>query len=277
MQDSADVMVVGGGPAGLTAALVLARARRRVFVADDGTYRNAQVAEFHGFPGRDTTDPAVFRQDVLAELERYGVQVGDQAVASASTGENAIEATFADGRALTARAVLFATGVADELPAVDGLASRWGRSVFNCPFCDGWEHRDRPVVVLDAAPGAEHLATMLRNWTAEVAIVDVHDVRRLVGQGTGLDAVETTDGALILADAVFLRGPIRPRTALAAQLGCRLDDAGFVVTDPFGATSHNLAWAAGDVRRAPPAPHQVVLASADGSVAGIAIHKALMQ
>lgn len=276
MHDRADVLVVGGGPAGLTAALVLARARRRVFLADDRTYRNAQVSEFHGFPGRDTTDPAAFRRDVVAELDRYGVPVLHQAVATASTDGSAVEATFADGRTLMARAVLLATGVVDELPAVEGLASRWGRSAFNCPFCDGWEHRDRSVVVLDAAPGAEHLAEMLRNWTADVAIVDVRDVRRLVGQGTGLDAVETIGGDLIPADALFVRSPVRPRTALAAALGCRLDEAGFVVTDQHGATSHDLVWAAGDVRRAPPNPHQVVLAAGDGSAAAIAIHKALM-
>ena len=274
--DNVDVLVVGGGPAGVAAALVLARARRKVLVVDDGTYRNRQVEEFHGFPGRDATDPASFRQDVWVELARYGVNKDSQAVKTVATVPDGLEIVLADDHRLAARAAVLATGVADELPAVDGLAERWGRSAFNCPFCDGWEHRDRPVVVLDAAPGADDLARMLRQWTARVEMVRADDVARLVGEGTGLEAIETTDGALIPADAVFVKAPVRPRTALAAALDCRLDEADYVVTNGSGATSHDRLWAAGDVRRPPPMPHQVVLAAADGASAAISIHKSLM-
>jgi thioredoxin reductase len=271
-----DVVVAGGGPAGLTAALVLARARRSILLADDGTYRNARVSEFHGFPGRDSTDPAEFRRDVLAELGRYEVQMESESITTAAHAEDVVALSVDGGRTITARRLLVATGVADELPEVEGLRDRWGKSAFNCPFCDGWEHRDRPLVVLDAAPGAEDLATMLRTWTSEVTVIPVNDVRRLVGDGTELQAVELKDGGLLAADAVFVKAPVHPRNALATALGCDLDEAGFIVTDQKGATSHPVVWAAGDVRRAPPMPHQVVLAAADGSAAGIDIHKSLM-
>jgi thioredoxin reductase len=269
-----DVVVAGGGPAGLTAALVLARARRSVLLADDGTYRNVQVSEFHGFPGRDSTDPAVFRRDVMAELVGYGVQTTSESLTTASTAEDVIVISPEGGGTISARRLLIATGVTDELPELEGLRSRWGKSAFNCPFCDGWEHRDRPLVVLDAAPGAEDLATMLRTWTSDVTVVPVNDVSRLVGDGTDLQAVELKAGGLLAADALFVKAPVRPRNALAEALECDLDEAGFIVTDQKGATSHPAVWAAGDVRRA--APHQVVLAAADGSAAGIDIHKSLM-
>ena len=269
-------MVVGGGPAGLTAALVLGRARRRVVVVDDRTYRNARVREFHGFPGRDAQDPRVLRSDVHWELERYGVGIRFTAVRSVGPSGTRVGVRLADGTALTADRLVLATGVADELPAVEGLIERWGLSAFNCPFCDGWEHRDRPVVVLDAAPGADHLATMLRSWTDDVTVVPVADVRRLVGPPGGLDGIELADGSVLPADGVFVRAPLRPRSGLAAEMGCALDDGGFVVADDTGLTSNPAVWAAGDLRRPPPLPHQVVLAAADGANAAIAIHKSLL-
>ena len=172
--------------------------------------------------------------------------------------------------------MVLATGVHDELPPVDGLADRWGKSVFNCPFCDGWEHRDQPVVVIDAAPGADHLATLIRSWTPHVTIVAAPDVVALVGAGTTLSHVTLRDGSSIAATAAFVKSPVLPRSSIARALGCELDIDGYIVTSETGATSHPLVWAAGDVRRPPPTPHQVVLAAADGSAAAIAIHKAFV-
>lgn len=274
--DVFDVVVVGGGPAGLTAALVLARARRRVYLLDDGTYRNASVAEFHGFPGRDTTDPAELRRDIRAEIEHYGVEGGSGFATDASEDAGVISVSRAGGDPLTTRRLLLATGVTDELPSVEGLEERWGKSAFNCPFCDGWEYRDRPLVVLDAAPGAEDLAAMLRSWSSDVTIVPVDEVARLSGDGTTVDGVELASGDLLPAAAVFVRAPIRPRSDLAGSLGCELDENDFILTPEDGATSNPLVWAAGDVRRHPPLPHQVVLAAADGSSAAIGIHRSLL-
>jgi pyruvate/2-oxoglutarate dehydrogenase complex dihydrolipoamide dehydrogenase (E3) component len=144
--------------------------------------------------------------------------------------------------------------------------------VFNCPFCDGWEQRGRPVVVIDAAPGADHLATLVRSWTPHVTFVKAAEVRALAGDGTTLSRVTLRDGRTIAARAAFVKAAVVPRSSIARALGCELDDDGYI-TNETGATSHPLVWAAGDVRRPPPTPHQVVLAAADGSTAAIAIHK----
>ena len=271
-----DIVVIGGGAAGLTAGLVLARARHRGTVIDDQTYRNATVDEFHGFPTRDATAPNSFRADAVRELTSYGVTfVGSTVTSVDASGDIVVRVDLDNQTAITASAMLLATGVQDDLPAIDGLESRWGKSVFNCPFCDGWEQRDRPVVVIDAAPGADHLADMLRSWTPDVTIVGVGDVAALTGNTTTLDNVVLRDGRTIPATAAFLKAPVVPRSSFARQAGCALDTAGYVITDDNGATSHPLVWAAGDLRRPPPAPHQVVLAAADGSTAAIAIHKSL--
>lgn len=271
-----DVIVVGGGAAGLTAALVSARARHRVTVVDDQTHRNATVEEFHGFPTRDATAPHRFRSDALAELGSYGVAIVGAAVTSARNADAGVSLTFADGTTADGDALLLATGVHDELPPIEGLAERWGRSVFNCPFCDGWEHRDQPVVVIDAGPGAGHLATLLRSWTSQVSTVAAADVVALHGEGTTLRHVVLRDGDTIAATAAFVKAPVLPRNSLALALGCAVDDDGYIVTTDTGATSNPRVWAAGDVRRPPPMPHQVVLAAGDGSAAAIDIHKAFV-
>jgi thioredoxin reductase (NADPH) len=271
-----DVTVVGGGAAGLTAALVLARARHRVTVVDDQTHRNGTVDEFHGFPTRDATAPNRFRNDALADLHAYGVSIVRYAVTEARSTDTDVVLGLADGTTIHGDAVVLATGVHDELPRVAGLAARWGKSVFNCPFCDGWEHRDQPVVVIDAAPGADHLADMVRSWTSHVTVVSASDIAGLIGKGQSLSHVRLHAGTMIPAKAAFVKAPVVPRSSVARDLGCTIDGDGYIVTDEHGATSKPLVWAAGDVRRPPPAPHQVVLAAADGSTAAIAIHKAFV-
>ena len=267
-------IVVGGGAAGLTAALVLARARHRVTVIDDQTYRNATVTEFHGFPTRDATTPNRFRTDAINELRSYGVVIVNSRVTGVHATDLSVTVELADQRSIEAAVILIATGVHDDLPMIDGLAERWGKSVFNCPFCDGWEHRDQPVVVIDAGPGADHLASMLRSWTPDVTVVEADAVAAITGTGTRMSHVILRDGTTIVATAAFLKAPITPRSALARQLGCDLDADGYIITTTNGATSNPLVWAAGDVRRPVPMPHQVVLAAADGSTAAMDIHKA---
>lgn len=273
---SVDVVVIGGGAAGTTAALVLGRARHRVVIVDDRTYRNRAVAEFHGFPGRDGTAPARFLADAHAELEEYGVTTITSPVIDSHPVAEGSALRFADGRSLVARAAVIATGVHDELPAIEGLRERWGRSAFNCPFCDGWEHRDRPVAVIDAAPGADHLAALLRSWTEQVTLVPADGVVALEGPGSALERLRLRDGGVVEADAVFVKAPVRPRNAIAVALGCAVDADGYVITDEHGRTSNHWVWSAGDVRRSPPSPHQVVLAAADGSTAAIDLHKAFV-
>lgn len=271
-----DVVVIGAGAAGLTAGLVLARARHHVTVIDDQTYRNATVDRFHGFPTRDATAPRSFRSDAVRELRSYGVRVRNNTVVDAHARTGRVELTLDDRSEIKAAAMVLAAGVSDELPAIDGLAERWGKSVFNCPFCDGWEQRDQPVVVIDAAPGAEQLADLVRTWTQRVTVVAAAGVLALTGDETSLSEVVLSDGTSIPATAAFIKAPVAPRSTIARQLGCDLDETGYVITNESCATSHPLVWSAGDIRRPPPFPHQVVLAAADGSTAAISIHRSFV-
>jgi len=210
-----DALVIGGGAAGLTAGLVLARARHRVTLIDDQTYRNATVDDFHGFPTRDATAPNRFRADAVRELTSYGVAFVGSTVTSVQATNRIVRVELDDGTTIAASAMLLATGVQDDLPPIDGLEQRWGKSVFNCPFCDGWEQRDQSVVVIDAAPGADHLAGMLRSWTRNITIVDADDVAALTGHGATLDQVVLRDGRTVVATAAFLKAPVIPRSSLA--------------------------------------------------------------
>ena len=206
-----DIVVIGGGAAGLTAGLVLARARHRVTLIDDRTYRNATVDKFHGSPTRDATAPDRFRTDAVRELSRYGVAFVGSTVTRLKSTDRIVRVELDDGTAIAASAMLLATDVQDELPVIDGLGQRWGKSVFNCPFCDGWEQRDQPVVVIDA----DHLAGMLRSWTPDVTIVDADDVAALAGHGTTVDRVSLRVGTNIPATAAFLKAPVIPRSSFA--------------------------------------------------------------
>ena len=161
--------------------------------------------------------------------------------------------TLADGTTVHGNAVVLATGVHDELPPIDGLAARWGKSVFNCPFCDGWEHRDQAAVVIDAAPGADHLATLLRSWTPQVTVVAATQVAALIGDSTTLSHVMLRDGSAILTTAAFVKAPVLPRSSIARALGCEVDMDGYIVTSATGATRPPTRM--GRRRRTSPATH----------------------
>src|SRR5918911_1719161 len=163
-----DVVVVGGGAAGLSAALVLGRARRRVLVVDAGAPRNAPAAHMQGFLSRDGTPPAELLRAGQAEVCRYGVELVFDRVVDATVG---FALQLASGRAVQARHVLLATGAADELPEeIDGARDRWGRDLLHCPYCHGWEVRDRAVGVLSTGPGGVLKALLWRQWSADVTL-----------------------------------------------------------------------------------------------------------
>ena len=272
-----DVIVVGGGAAGITAALVLARARHRVTVLDDQTHRNATVDEFHGFPTRDATAPNRFRADALAELHAYGVSIVRCAVTEARSTDTNVSLSLADGTSIHGDAVVLATGVHDELPPIDGSRRSMGQVGVQLPVLRRMgaprparrRHRRRPR----RRPPRGHGSLV------DIARHRRRRVRRRRDSSAKASRCHTWSSATepsIPATAAFLKAPVVPRSAVARDLGCNIDDDGYIVTTENGATSNPLVWAAGDVRRPPPAPHQVVLAAADGSAAAIAIHKAFV-
>ena len=288
-----DVVIVGGGAAGLSAALVLGRARRRVLVIDGGAPRNAPAAHMQGFLSRDGMPPAELLAAGRAEVIGYGVEVVDDQV-------HAIEPGFivrlAGGRVVAGRRILVATGVGDELPDIPGVRERWGKDLLHCPYCHGWEVRDQPLGVLGTHPMSVLHAQLVRQWSDDVAyFVHTNDlnsgeqaqlqargirivrgeVARLVIDEGRLTGVELTDGQVIARTAVFVRpGNLPHADGLLAGLGCELDAAGFAKVDTTGGTSTPGVWAAGNVvdPRA-----QVITSAGAGSAAAIAINADLVQ
>ena len=260
-----DVVVVGGGAAGLSAALVLGRARRRVAVIDAGDPRNAPAAHMQGFLSRDGMPPADFLAEGRKEVTGYGVELVNDQVLGIEPG---FVVRLAGGRTVTARRILMATGVGDEVPDIPGVRERWGRDLLHCPYCHGWEVRDQPLGVLGALPGSVQHALLVRQWSDDVVFfVHTYDltsgeqrqleargirvvfgeVARLVVEDDRLTGVELADGRVVARTAVFVRPGNRPHDdGLLAGLGCELK-AGFPLVDGTGLTSVPGVWAAGNV------------------------------
>ncbi len=287
-----DVAIVGGGPAGMSAALVLGRARRRVVVIDAAAPRNAPAAHLQGFLSRDGTPPADLLAIARAEVRRYGVEVVEDRVVEAAAG---FTLRLAGGRTVEARHVLLATGAADELPDVVGARERWGRDLLHCPYCHGWEVRDQPLGVLATGPGAVDHAHLLRQWTDDVVLfthsqaITEHErstldargvavvdgpVERLVVRDDRRRAVALADGRAVPRAALFIRPALRAHPdGPAAALGCELAAGGLVRADAEGRTSVPGVWAAGNAAN-PRA--QVITAAGEGSAVAIAMNAELV-
>ena len=288
-----DVVVVGGGAAGLSAALVLGRARRLVAVVDAGAPRNAPAAHMQGFLSRDGMPPADLLAAGRAEVSGYGVELVADRVIGIEPG---FFVRLAGGRVLRARRILVTTGVRDELPGIPGVRQRWGRDLLHCPYCHGWEVRDQPIGVLGTHPGSVAHAQLVRQWSDDVVFfahthaltatecvqlqargveVVTGEVAGLVVEADRLTGVELVDGRVVERTAVFIRPTNVPHAdGVLAGLGCEVDEAGFAVVDATGRTSTPGVWAAGNVvdPRA-----QVVASAGAGNAAAIAINADLVQ
>jgi thioredoxin reductase len=288
-----DIAIVGGGAAGLSAALVLGRARRRVVVIDAGSPRNAPAAHMQGYLSRDGMPPSELLAVGRAEVAGYGVEIIEDVVLDIEPG---FTVRLGNGEVLTARRILVATGVGDEVPDIPGVRERWGIDLLHCPYCHGWEVRDQPLGVLGSNPGSVLHALLVRQWSddvvyfahtheptpTEAAELDARGIRvvrgevaRLVVDDDHLTGVELADGRVVARDAVFVRPIITPhRDGLLAALGCDLDAAGFPVVDITGRTTSPGVWAAGNA--ADPRA-QVITAAGAASAAAIAINADLVQ
>ena len=291
--DEVDVVVLGGGAAGLSAALVLARARRSVVVVDAGRPRNAPAAHMQGYLSRDGLPPAELLAIGRQEIATYGARLVRGEVRGVAAAPAGFDVTLADGTVVRGRRLLVATGLTDELPDVPGVRERFGRDVLHCPYCHGWEVRDQRLAVLGGTPGAVEHALLLRQWSADVVYfphfdeLTEADRERLVARAVGLvegtvarvvieddrvHGVELEDGRTVVRDAVFVRPRFRPHGDVLAELGCRTDDQGWVVADTTGRTSVPGVWVGGNVAN-PRA--QVITAAGEGSAAAIAINNDL--
>lgn len=292
--ESYDVLVVGGGAAGLSAALVLGRARRKVLVVDSGAPRNAPAAHMHGFLSRDGMPPAGLLTVGRHEVRGYGPTITTGAVSELVKSADGFEARLDDGQHVGARRVLVATGLRDELPDIPGLRERWGRDVLHCPYCHGWEVRDKMLGVLWNGPDTVRFANIVRQWTSDLVLFAPDDVLaeadrpllaarsvrvveggvdRVVVEGDHLAGVLMRDGRSVTRDALFVPPRLVPNDSLLTGLGCLKDDLGWVVVEVNGNTSAPGVWAAGNVSN-PRA--QVVTAAGEGSAAAISINADLV-
>jgi thioredoxin reductase len=290
-----DVLIVGGGAAGLSAALVLSRALRHIVVIDAGSPRNAPAAHMHGFLSRDGQPPMDLLSIGRAEVRGYGGEITSGTVATLGGDANSgFRAELAGGRSLHARRVLVTTGLRDALPAIPGVLERWGKDVLHCPYCHGWEVRGQPVGVLGGTPEAVQHAQLVRQWCSDVVLFAHGDiltseqriqlaarsihiidgpVRRLVISDDALHGVELDSGQVIRRDAVFVRPRFVANSELLISIGCAVDETGWVQTDAVGSTSVPGVWAAGNAAN-PRA--QVITAAGEGSAAAIAINNDLV-
>ncbi|GAA2919974.1 NAD(P)/FAD-dependent oxidoreductase [Streptomyces thioluteus] len=290
-KDTYDVVVIGGGAAGLNTALLLGRSRRKVAVVDGGKPRNAPAEQMMGYLSRDGMSPAALLEVGRKEVAGYGVDLIDAQVESVEKG---FVVQLAGGAALKARHVVVATGLRDELPEIPGVRERWGRDLLHCPYCHGYEVRDQPFGVLGTHPNAVNHALLLRQWSDDVVFfphtmqitdedreklaarrirIAEGEVKWLVVEDDRLRGVELSEGRVVPREAVFVFPRMVPNDALLDGLGCDKDAMGFVVTDGAGRTSVPGIWAVGNV--ADPRA-QVVTAAGQGSAAGFALNHDLL-
>jgi thioredoxin reductase len=288
-----DVVVVGGGPAGLSAALMLGRCRRRVLLCDLGAPRNRRTTALHGYLTRDGVAPSEFTNLGRCELLAYGIDVRSVGVTDAQWSDDHFRVTLSDDRQEQSAYLLIATGVIDDLPGIPGLDDCYGRSIFHCPYCDGWEWRDRPMAALGYGSSAAGLALSLKTWSADVVLCTpggrlARGVReRLARNGIQvrtepIAGLEHEDGRLreirfasgdpLPRDVMFFSTGQHPQSDLAIRMGCTLNTRGTVRTGTLCDTNVARVFVAGDASRD---AQFVVVAAAEGVKAALAINKAL--
>lgn len=288
-----DVIVIGGSYAGMAASLQLLRAYRNVLVIDAGLRRNRFASHSHGFLGQDGVDPAEIAGTARRQLEAYPTLTWIDGTAENASGEkDAFVVTTAAGKH-RGRRLLLATGVTDELPAIEGLAERWGTSVLHCPYCHGYELNRGRIGVIATGPMSLHQAQLIPEWGEVTFLVNgaltLDDAARADLSARGVAIEETpvarldghadvllADGRRLSFAGLFTATRNAPATSIAASLGCEIEETPFgtqIRTNAMKETSVPGVFACGDVARV---PHSVSLAVGDGAWAGAGVHRSLV-
>jgi thioredoxin reductase len=300
LRDQYDVVVIGGGAAGLNGALMLARARRSVAVIDAGEPRNAPAEGIHGLLGREGMPPSQLLEIGRGEVRQYGGHVVEGAVTTAKAAEAGFTVALADGREVKARKLLVTTGLVDRLPEIPGLAEHWGKGLVHCPYCHGWEVRDQPIGIVATGPMSMHSALLFRQWTDDLVVftndrlaLPPEETEKLKARGTrivdgAIERIESDNGRIRgvrLANGEFVeRSVLATASRMEARAGF-LKDLGLnavehpsgagehVPADPFGRTDVPGVWVAGNVTDL---MAQVGAAASAGAMAGAQINMDLV-
>ncbi|KQL48425.1 pyridine nucleotide-disulfide oxidoreductase [Brevibacillus choshinensis] len=296
MNQLIDVGVIGGGPAGLNAALVLGRARKSVMVIDEGRPRNRVTRESHGFLTRDGISPSEFRRIAMEQIHAYpSVQFVEDQVVTITGTDGDFHITTAQGMTYRSKKLLFAVGMKDLPLEINGLSDVYGKSAFVCPYCDGWELRDQPLVLIVKGARALHLAKTISGWTNRFTIcsdgpdeltgeqreeLKLHSVpvfhspiERIVSTEGMVQHVLLTDGTIIPCTGIIFAPKLITGSDLPQSLGCQLTKTGTVIVDEFGKTNVPGVYSAGD---AATERYQVITAASLGSLAAVGINSELI-
>jgi len=293
-----DAIIIGGSFAGLSAAMYIARARRSVCIIDTGSPRNRFAARSHGFFTQDGSEPGTMLATARSQVAAYPTAAFIEGEAmSAAREPDGFSVRLATGEALESTRLVLAFGISDELPAIPGLAERWGRSVLHGPYCHGYEFSGQRLGVLNVSPMSLHQAMLIAEWGPTTlylngasqpdeasleqlrkrgVAIEPAAVRALQGEGARLSAIELTDGRTSAVDALYLGPRTRLNSDIAQRLGCELDEGRFgsiIRTDDAKMTTVPGVYAAVDITRD---VHNVTWASADGVTAGMAVHRSLI-
>jgi thioredoxin reductase len=292
-----DVVIVGGGPAGLSAALVLGRCRRRVLVCDSGHPRNEASQAMHGYLTRDGIPPLEFLRLGRSELTPYDtVEIRDVTVTAAECVEGHFVTTLETGEKVASRKLLIATGVRDNVPKLEGIDALYGRSVFHCPYCDGWEIRDQALAIYGRGERGYGLSLELTGWSRDLALVtdgpcELDDtqrrrlervgiavreerVKRLDGENGILRRIVFEDGSTLDRRAMFFTTGQSQQSELAVGLGCQFNEKGTVRTGKYETTHLTGLFVCGDASRA---VQWVIVAASEGAEAAFAINTDLIK
>ncbi len=291
-----DVAIIGGGPAGLNAALVLGRARKSVVVIDERLPRNRVTRESHGFLSRDGISPRELRRIAMEQIKAYPAVQFVEDIAETITGTDGdFQITTSQATTYRSKKLLFTVGMKDIPLGIDGLTDVYGTSAFICPYCDGWELRDQRLVLIVHGEKAIHLAKSLAGWTDQYTIctngpdewtneqreeIKLHNIQvfedaiqRIESSEGMVQSVVLEDGTVIPCTGIFFAPKLVTGSDLPQALGCNTTDAGIVIVDEFGKTNIPGIYSAGDVASE---LHLVITAASLGALAGLSINGELL-
>ncbi|MFJ5772205.1 NAD(P)/FAD-dependent oxidoreductase [Psychrobacillus sp. NPDC093180] len=293
-----DCAVIGGGPAGLNATLVLGRSRRKTILFDDNKPRNIVTSESHGFITRDGIHPQELKRIAKEELSKYpDVSIEKQRVHRINKENNLFQVETENGEVYSAKKIILATGFKEVLPDIQGVKEFYGKSLFSCPFCDGWELRDRPLAVIADDQRAFHMAKLVSNWTNDLIIftngskvlsleeqellksrgisINEKKIAAFIGEEGIMEKIQLEDGTAVLREGGFIAAEWKQAASFESSLEYALNEHGGIETDSWQRTKTEGVFACGDTRIA--GPSQLIIAAGEGSMAAMAVNAALIE